>query len=88
MNCVGVFQMHSVYVGSNRELVNGITVALFRVDKPLGVGQGFETVQEMYGCLDNVAMVTLAPELENSCDAVEGLTDRGIVVSVGESGVL
>ena len=47
------------------------------------VRQGFETVKEVYGCLDNVAMVTLAPELENACDAVEGLTERGIVVSTG-----
>ena len=40
-------------------------------------------MREVYGCLDNVAMVTMAPELENACDAVEGLREHGIVVSVG-----
>ena len=47
------------------------------------VRQGFATIKEVYGCLDNVAMVTLAPELENACDAVEGLVEQGVVVSVG-----
>ncbi|KAI4463780.1 n-acetylglucosamine-6-phosphate deacetylase [Holotrichia oblita] len=46
---------------------------------------GFETVMETYGTLDDVKIMTLAPELASSCDVIEKLVARDIVVSVGHS---
>lgn len=47
--------------------------------------QGFSTVLETYGSLDNVAIVTLAPEKTNALDVIKALTERNIAVSVGHS---
>lgn len=46
---------------------------------------GYQDVIEMYGNLDNVAIVTLAPELERSSDVIQELCKRGIKVSLGHS---
>lgn len=44
---------------------------------------GVADLMETYGHLENVAMVTLAPELANSGAAIRALAGRGITVSVG-----
>ena len=44
---------------------------------------GYQDVIDFYGDLDNVAMVTLAPELERSSEVIQELCNRGIRVSMG-----
>lgn len=44
---------------------------------------GVADLMETYGHLDNVALVTLAPELANSAAAIHELSGRGIAVSLG-----
>lgn len=39
----------------------------------------------MYGSLENVAIITLAPEKEHSLDVIKDLTSRNITVSLGHS---
>uniref|UniRef100_A0A8C2WF61 N-acetylglucosamine-6-phosphate deacetylase n=1 Tax=Cyclopterus lumpus TaxID=8103 RepID=A0A8C2WF61_CYCLU len=46
---------------------------------------GIEDLMEAYGSLDNVAMVTLAPELAGSQSVVRELCRRGVTVSLGHS---
>lgn len=46
---------------------------------------GVEDLIEVYGSLENVSIVTLAPELANSQAVVAELASRGIAVSLGES---
>ncbi|CAB3403414.1 unnamed protein product [Caenorhabditis bovis] len=47
--------------------------------------QPVKVIQETYGCTKNVAIVTLAPELEGAREAIKTLAERGVVVSVGHS---
>ncbi|KAF5890072.1 N-acetylglucosamine-6-phosphate deacetylase [Clarias magur] len=46
---------------------------------------GVADLYETYGHLENVAMVTLAPELPNSGPAISELAGKGIAVSLGHS---
>lgn len=45
--------------------------------------QGFCTVLDTYGYLNNVKIVTLAPELLYANEVIKELISRNIVVSVG-----
>ncbi|GJQ75095.1 hypothetical protein Trydic_g9707 [Trypoxylus dichotomus] len=47
--------------------------------------KGLETVKEIYGTLEDVKIITLAPELDQSCDIIKQLVANDIVVSVGHS---
>lgn len=47
------------------------------------LSNGIQDVQRVYGSLENVAVITLAPELFGALDVVKQLTASGITVSVG-----
>lgn len=44
---------------------------------------GFSDLIDLYGNLDNVAMITIAPELDRSDEVIKELVKRGISVSLG-----
>ena len=46
---------------------------------------GAKSVDDCYGDLSNIRVVTMAPELEGSLEAVKYLCDRGITVSMGHT---
>ncbi|KAL3265656.1 hypothetical protein HHI36_009860 [Cryptolaemus montrouzieri] len=47
--------------------------------------KGFQHVELAYGSLDNIRIVTLAPELINSAEIITELVKRNIIVSLGHS---
>ena len=49
---------------------------------------GFTEMLEVYGSLDDVSIVTLAPEQPNSTQVIQELVNRGIMVSLGNITVL
>lgn len=49
--------------------------------------QGFKSVVDMYGDLDNVCLFTLAPEIPNAILVIEELCRRNIKVSLGKTNI-
>lgn len=47
--------------------------------------QGMKTVREVYGSLENVKILTLAPEKDADGQTIRALTDMGISVACGHS---
>jgi len=48
--------------------------------------KGYKSLKEVYGTgVENAAIITLAPELEGSMDAIKGCVSENIVVSVGHT---
>ncbi|GLV35240.1 uncharacterized protein CBL_01611 [Carabus blaptoides fortunei] len=50
-----------------------------------GFDNGIQTVLDAYGSMDNVKIITLAPELKNALPVIQELSKKNIVVSVGHS---
>lgn len=46
---------------------------------------GIKTVEDVYGSLENIKMVTIAPELPKASEVIKHLVERGIIVSLGHS---
>jgi len=46
---------------------------------------GIKTLEDVYGSFDNVAIITIAPELKGSLESISELSKRGIIVSAGHS---
>lgn len=42
-----------------------------------------KTVEKVYGNLDSIKIITIAPEIEGALDVIKQLTNRGIIVSIG-----
>ena len=48
-------------------------------------GKGIQEMEDFYGSLNNVSIITLAPELAGeNMQAIQQLVDRNIVVSIGK----
>ncbi|XP_038213575.1 N-acetylglucosamine-6-phosphate deacetylase [Zerene cesonia] len=47
--------------------------------------KGIDSILEVYGTLDNVVIVTIAPELPGALKAIKSLTEMGIKVALGHT---
>ena len=50
-----------------------------------GAPQGVDTLVETYGSLENVSIVTVAPELPGILDLIPHLVEKNVVVSIGHT---
>lgn len=46
---------------------------------------GIRDLEDVYGSLDNIKIITLAPEIKGSAELIRQLTERNIIVSIGHS---
>lgn len=46
--------------------------------------QGIKTVVDVYGILNDVRIITLAPEIEGAIEVIPKLVQQGITVSLGK----
>lgn len=46
---------------------------------------GFKTVEQVYGDISNISIITLAPEKQRAPEMIAELVERGITVSLGHS---
>lgn len=46
---------------------------------------GFESLMHVYGSLDSVAIITMAPELDPDGKVIQALVKKGVTVSIGHS---
>ena len=46
---------------------------------------GFKDIMNVYGNLDKVSLVTVAPELENAMAVIQELKQRNVTVSIGNA---
>ncbi len=49
----------------------------------IGLDSGLADLEAMYGCLKDVSILTLAPELPQALPVIQQLTNKGIKVSLG-----
>lgn len=47
--------------------------------------EGFKTVEEVYGDISNISIITLAPEKQRAPETIDELVKLGITVSLGHS---
>lgn len=47
--------------------------------------EDFKTVENVYGAVDNISIITLAPEKSNALKVIEEFVKRGVTVSLGHS---
>ena len=49
----------------------------------LPIKEGMTDLLDVYGCLDNASIITLAPELNHTAEVIDELVKKNIVVSLG-----
>ncbi|KAF4524689.1 hypothetical protein B566_EDAN009533 [Ephemera danica] len=85
------FHIDNVQHGINKVakgiLAHGVTsFCPTLVTSPVDVyHKGLESVKDVYGSLDNISIITLAPELTHAKVVVQELSNMGITVSLGHS---
>uniref|UniRef100_K3WPK7 N-acetylglucosamine-6-phosphate deacetylase n=1 Tax=Globisporangium ultimum (strain ATCC 200006 / CBS 805.95 / DAOM BR144) TaxID=431595 RepID=K3WPK7_GLOUD len=76
-NMLGL-HLEGPFISTERKGAHNESVLLAPVD-------GIVSLEQRYGALDNVAIITLAPELEGAMDTIQALSAKGIVTSAGHS---